>query len=313
MSIERVISVINLQPKLKMRNLLKFSFLLLLVSCVSPKIIELGGKASTKGQEVSQNGIDILKVLSQQAAIDKSQQDKITVLTDPDPARMPLPDTKVKNDFPKALDERMSAYQSLLNTYKAFSLLTDSKYSDKTQEATIASQDSYNAISILPDIPATVSALLPKVAKTISQHIQARKIKKHNEILFALSEVYAKLWEEDKKTWNAYIDRVYDDYITGLNGVKSSRYDAKKISENDKEPFSDTPTVILMYRLNKRDELNKEKNKLKKSLNDFGKVLNELNKAHAEISKSKTEILDAIKTMNTIENLLKEMENARTA
>lgn len=295
-----------------MRNLLKFLLLFLLASCASPKIIELGGKASTKGQEVSQKGIDLLKVLSQQAAIDKSQQDKITVLTDPDPEKMPLPDTKVKNDFPKALDIRMKAYQNLLNTYKAFSLLTDSKYSDKTQEATSALQDSYNAISSLPDIPATVSAILPKVAKMISQGIQAKKVKKHSEVLFALSEAYAKLWEADKKTWNAYIDRVYDDYITGLNGVKSSRYDAKKISENNTEPFSDAPTVILMYRLNKRDELTKEKNKLKKSLDDFGKALDELNKAHAEISKSKTEISDAIKTINTIENLLKEIENART-
>lgn len=288
-----------------MRHLSKLLIIFLLSSCASTKIIELGGKASTKGTEVSQKALDIFTLLSQQADIDKSQQDKIKVLTHPSPATMALPDTKIQ-DFSNQLSVRVKAYQSLLNTYKVFTLLTDSKYSDKTQEAVSALQESYNSIEKLPDLPTTVSEKLPEVSKMITQAIQAKKIKTHNQILFSLTELYIKLWDEDQKVWNDYLDRVYDDYSTGLNTVDSKKYDSKKISELSKLPFGDEATLILMYRLEKRDEIIKQKNEIKKQLSDFGKAMKELNKIHAEISKSKTDISDVTKMINSIENLLKE-------
>lgn len=289
-----------------MRHLSKFLVILLLSSCGSTKIIELGGKASTKGTEVSQKALDIFVLLSQQAEIDKSQQDKVKVLTHPSPDQMSLPDTKIQ-DFSAQLSLRVKAYQSLLNTYKVFTLLTDSKYADKTQEAVSALDESYHAIEKFPDLPSAVSEKLPEVSKMISQNIQAKKIKAHNQILFSLTQLYIKLWDEDQKLWNDYLDRVYDDYATGLNTVESKKYDAKKISEFSKLPYSDETIVILMYRLEQRDEIIKQKNEIKKQLNDFGKALKELNKVHAEISKSKTDISDVIKQLNAIENLLKEV------
>ncbi len=288
-----------------MKHLSKLLIIVLLTSCASTKIIELGGKASTKGTEVSQKALDIFTLLSQQADIDKSQQDKVKVLTNPEPATMTLPDTKA-HDFSIQLASRVKAYQSLLNTYKAFTLLTDSKYGDKTQEAVTALKESFDAIEKLPNIPTSVWAKLQEVSKMITQAIQAKKIKAHNEILSSLTSIYILLWDEDQKIWNDYIDRVYDDYSKGLNTVKSNRFDAKKISEDSKEPYSDEATVILMYRLDKRDEIVKQKNELKKQLSDFGKALKELNKAHVEISKSETDISDVTKTLNTIENLLKQ-------
>ncbi|MDR0801391.1 hypothetical protein [Fluviicola sp.] len=293
--------MITLQQKIK--HLSKLLIVLLLSSCASTKIIELGGKAATTGAEVSQKALDIFTILSQQADIDKSQQDKIKILTHPSPATMTLPDTKTQ-DFSNQLSARVKAYQNLLNTYKVFTLLTDNKYSDKTQEAVSALQESYNSIEKLPNLPTTVSEKLPEVSKLITQAIQAKKIKAHNQILFSLTQLYIKLWDEDQKIWNDYLDRIYDDYSTGLNTVDSKRYDSKKISELSKEPYSDEATIILMYRLEKRDEITRQKNAIKKQLNDFGKSLKELNKVHAEISKSKTDISDVTKMINSIENLL---------
>jgi hypothetical protein len=88
--------------------------------------------------------------------------------------------------------------------------------------------------------------------------------------------------------------------------VETKKYDIKKITEASKEPYSDEAIQLLMYRLNKRDEIAKQKNALKKQLADFGKALKELNKLHVELSKSKTEIADVTKTLNSVENLLTE-------
>ena len=289
----------------KTKSLSKLILILLMTSCTSTKIIELGGKAATKGTEVSQKALDLYTLIGQQKDIDKSQQDKVKVLTNPSPSTMSLPDTSI-SDFSNQLNPRIEAYQSLLNTYKAFCLLTDSKYGDKTKEAVSALQDSYSAIATLPEIPNVVSAKLPEVSQTITQAIQAKKIKEHNQVLVSLTELYIMLWEEDLKKWNDYVDTVYDNYATGLNTVNSKTYNAKKISEDSKEPYSDDSVLILMYRLQKRDEIIKQKNDIKKQLADFGKALKELNKAHIEISKTKTDISEVIKTLNTIENILKQ-------
>ncbi|MCA0229177.1 MAG: hypothetical protein LCH91_01855 [Bacteroidetes bacterium] len=278
---------------------------LVLTSCASSKIVELGGKASTKGAEVSQKGVDIYTTLANQTGIDKSQQDKVKVLTNPNPAGMALPDTKAQ-DFSKQIEPRIKAYKSLMNVYKKFALLTDSKFSDKTQEAVSALQDSYNAIEKLPDLPDVVKSKLPEVSKMISQSVQAKKVRVHNQILYNLSQLYLTLWNADLPSWDSYIERVYDDYANSLNTVDPKRYDAKKISQDNKEPFSDDATVILMYRLRNRDEIMNQKNQLKKELGDFEKALEELTKMHSEIAKEKADLTDITSSINKIEELLKE-------
>lgn len=280
-------------------------FLLLLTSCTSSRMISLGGKASSTGTEVAQKALDLYGLLSKQADLDKSQQDKLKVLTHPDPASMKLPDTKV-NDFSAQLEPRINAYQSLLATYRAFTLLTDDKLGDRTREALSALQSSYNAVAKLPDLPASVSSRLPEVAGLFTRAIQAKKIKAHNQALFELTQLYLALWKEDQKLWNDYLDRIYDDFATGLNTVDSKRYDAGKIDALTKTPYSDPSTIILMYRLDKRDEIIQQKNEIKSQLELFAKALEALNQTHAEIAIDKSSIPDIVDTLNTIDNLLKQ-------
>lgn len=287
-----------------MKYLFKLFFILLLTSCASMKSIELGEKATKAGAEVSQKALDIYSLLSKQVYVDKSQQDKVKVLTDPNPSEMVLPDTKVQ-DFSEQFASRTEAYRSLLNTYTAFTLLTDSKYGAKTREAVISLQESYNSIEKLPDLPSAVSSKLPEVAKMITQAIQVKRIKVHNEILFRLTSLYITLWEEDRKAWDRYIDGIYDHYLTGLNSVDPKKYNVKKISSASKEPYNDDSILILLYRLEKRDEIVRQKNDIKRQLDNFGKALRELNQIHIEMSRSRTDISGVINKLKTIDQLLK--------
>lgn len=287
-----------------MKNLIKLFIIILLTSCSSTKIIELSAKVSAEGIEVSQKGLDVYATLSKQADIDKYQQDKIKVLTHPSPAIMALPNTAVQ-DFSKQLEPRIKAYQSLLSTYQAFNLLTDSKYGDKTKEAVNTLANSYNSIEKLPDLPTSVSSKLPEISKILTQAIQAKKIKIHNEVLYRLTELYLLLWNNDLKIWNDYIDSIYNTYSLELNSVDSKKFDVKKISQDLKEPYSDDAVIILIYRLNNRNEIIRQRDMIKKQLSDFGKALSAINKAHSEIAKEKTDISDVVSSLNTIENLLK--------
>jgi len=287
----------------RMKNAIILFFVLLISSCTSSKIIELGGKAADKGTEVSQKGIDIYTTLSQQSDVDRYQQDKVKVLTHPNPIGMPLPATSPKG-FPKQLSLRIKAFQSLLNVYKVFGLLTDKEYSNKTSDAVSALRDAYASISTLPDLPADVSALLPGVAGAIANNIQARKIKQHNLILFELTKAYLTLWNKEQPLWEDYIEQVYiRTYADALKGDLSNRYDPARVAEISKEPYNNN-VIVLMYRLKERDDIINSSVLLKKQLNDFGKALSGLNKAHSEISKQRPDIQIAISTINSIENLL---------
>lgn len=282
-----------------------FLLIILLASCGSAKMLELSGRASLKGTEVSQQALEVFDLLSQQADIDKLQQDRVKILINPNPATMGLPDTKAQ-DFSSQIATRVKAYQSLMETYKSFGLLTDSRFGEKTKEAFDALKGSYQAIEQLPDLPPAVANKLPEVAKMISQSIQAKKIKKHNLILYNLSQLYLTLWNEDQKIWNDYIDLIYNTYASGLNTIDSKRFDTEKIKAESKEPFSDAAIVILLFRLDYRNEILKQRNEVKKHLSDFGKALSELNQVHSEIAKTKTDISDVASLLNSIENILKQ-------
>lgn len=288
-----------------MKTFSKILILLLLASCSSTKIIELGNKTSTEGINVSQKALDIYSILAKQADIDKSQQDELKVLTNPNPATMLLPDTKVQ-DYSEQLAVRIKAFKCLLNTYQVFGLLTDKNFGDKTKEAVSALQDSYNSINKLPDLPTTVTSKLPEVSKMITQAVQAKKIKMHNQILYSLTQLYLSLWNADEKIWDDYLDRIYNDYVTGMNTVDSKKYDLKQISQLSKEPYIDESIIILMYRLNQRDEIIKQRNDIKKQIQDLGEALAGLSKTHSEIAKEKPNISDVISSFNSIDNLLKQ-------
>ncbi|MGO4770689.1 hypothetical protein ACEN2I_03425 [Flavobacterium sp. W22_SRS_FK3] len=283
--------------------------LVLLSSCSSSKVIDLGGATATKGIDVSQKALTVYSSLLDQSGIDKSQQDKIKVLTNPNPSTMKLPDTKA-SDFSNQLQPRIEAYQKLLTVYTEFNLLTDSKFSDRSKEALISLENSYNAIAKIPDLPEDIRGKLPNIFSIITQTVQAKEIKKHNEILYSLSQVYLELWNDDKPIWDEYLDLVYNSYSDGLSTVDSKRYDVNKISQSSMEPYSDSATIILMYRLSNRDEIMKQKNDLKQQLTAFGKALQELNKTHAEMSKQATDISSVISSLNKIEELLKDKQDA---
>ena len=289
----------------QMKYVIKITVFLFFVSCGSAKVAELGSETAQKGEEVSQRAIELYQLLNKQSEIEKAQRDRIKILTNPNPESMTIPDTRPQ-DFSEQIEKRISAYRQLLIAYDYFDRLTDKKLSEKTEELGGALQESYNAIEQLPDLPEEASSKLGEVLKMITQASQAKKIKEHSLAFHHLTEVYHVLWEKDKAVWNAYLDRVYDDYIAELNTVKSEQYDAKKILDLHHFPFTEDAVIILFYRLEQREQLVTQKKELVEQLNDVGEMLQELSRAHEKLAEKKVKVSDILQALKEIENLLKD-------
>jgi len=276
---------------------------LFLLSCASGRMIELGSQASRAGMEVCNDALDVYATLSEQQEKDKLYQDRLKILLNPDPASMTLPDSET-TDFSEQIEPRREAYKSLLNTYRVFNLLTDKEYGNKNEEALATLQNSYNSIAGLPDLPGEVSSRLPEIAGYLSEAFQAKKVRKHNKALYPLSEAYLVLWQEDSEIWIDYLNRIYDDYARGLNQVSPNRYDPEAIARDLDLPYSDSAVLLMMYRLELRNDIKKEKNNIIKEIADVEKALAELTHAHSEISKDKPSITDIISTLDKIEAIV---------
>jgi len=287
-----------------MRSFVKLFLLLILTSCGSSKLVQVGTTVSKEGLEVSQNGIDTYTLLAEQRDIDASQRDIIKILTNPEPDKMALPQT-IPEDFSGRINSRIKAYKSLLSVYQAFSLLTDSKYSADTQTATSAVLASYNSIKQLPQLSSGVSSIISGATGLITQSIQAKQIKKHNEILYNLTKVYLDLWNDEVHIWNDYVDRVYNEYVDGLKTVPTKYYDLNKVKDGNTEPYSDENILLLLYKIKQRNAIIKQKNDLKEQIANFGKALTQLNQAHAELSKDQSNITDVSTSLTNIEILIK--------
>lgn len=276
---------------------------LFLLSCASGRMIELGSQASRAGMEVCNDALDVYSTLSEQREKDKFYQDRVEILLNRDPANMTLPDTEAV-DYSEQILLRKKAYKSLLNTYRVFNLLTDKEYGNKNEEALAALQNSYNSIAGLPELPGEVSTRLPEVAGYLSETFQAKKIKKHNKALYALSEAYLELWKKDSEIWIDYLDQVYDGYARRLNQVSSDKYNPEAIARNLDLPYSDDAVLLMMYRLELRKDIRDEKNEIIKEIEDVEKALTELTIVHSEISKDKPGITDIISTLDKIEAIV---------
>lgn len=287
-----------------MKNLLWLGIIFLICSCSSSRFIDLGNKVAADGITVSQKAVEIYSTLSQQAGIEKLQEDKLYILTDPYPESLSLPDSKLQ-DFSKQIEPRIKAYQSLLNIYKSFNLLADTHWGDKTQETISGLSDSYNTLSSLPDLPASVSSYLPELSKQLSEAVQAKKIKNYQLILSNLTGLYLNYWKNDEPVWKVMIDTLYDKYAKGMNSVSPQKYDVKKISQSLKEPYKDDETLILLYKLNQRNEIYSQRDAVKKQLCNFENILTALNLAHTELAKKKPNFALALLEINSLENFLK--------
>ncbi len=288
-----------------MRLLSLLSLLLLLNACHSSKLLELGSATAHKGIEVSQQALHLYDMLDQQAEIDKQQQDEIKILTNPDPAKMKLPDTK-REDFSAQLAPRIKAYSNMLKAYKAFALLSDKTHQQQSENAMTALRNAYSDLDKLPNLPQPISQKLPNLTGLLQQSIHAGKVKKHHQILHSLTDLLVELWESDLSTWEEYLDRIYNDYADAISAIGADKYAVKKISDAAASPYAEDAVLIQLYRLKLRKSITAQKNNLKNQLKQFGKTLLELNLAHAELSKLKTNITLIEQSLYTLEQLLKQ-------
>lgn len=275
-----------------------------LASCQAPKTVQLGAQVSQTGVEMGEKGIQMYQLLLSQAGIDKRHQERIKILTNPSPATMLFP-----NDTPRSfgaqIAPRIDAYYSLIEVYRVFSLLSDAKYANRSKEAINALQSSYSKLEKLPDLPDKVKTKLPQVMSALATSIQAKKIKEHNAVLYQLADTYYQLWMADLKSWEEYVDRVYNDYMEPIRGLEMKRYDIKKIAKDLDEPYGDDAVLVMLFKLQQCDEIMAKRDKIKQQLYAFGSGLRMLADMHAEISKQQTDIELVMSSLNKIVSFLK--------
>ena len=260
---------------------------ILLASCSPSKLLQVGSQASKDGVLVAQKGIDTYTLLGQQADIDLSQQNVITILTAPNPATVPLQETAT-NPMAKEIAPRIKAYKNLIRAYTVFGTLTGSDNSTDTKTAAAALDSSYNSFSKLPDLSSGASSAITAAAGAIMQAIESGVIKKQSQALADLTKIAANLWVEEEPVWDRYLGLVYDTYARQLKQVPDKYYDTTKLSTAITEPYTGNVVLLRLYRLDQRNTVIKQKNDIEKTIKDFGTELNLLSLAHAQLAANNT-------------------------
>jgi hypothetical protein len=284
-----------------------FSFLVILIcGCASPSSLRnYGAAVALQGQALTDAVLSCYDDLAKQKSIDKNQQDFIKIVTSPNPAYT-LPDTQPK-DFSRQLAPRVQAYQALRKAYELFHQISDPSFGNQTKIATESLLSSINTLKNIPDLPNSVKTLLSSLSDLLVEQIQANYIKQHNAILLKFCEAYRELWEQDMPYWKQYLERVYKDYVDGLNSLDPARFDEKQLNEIIKEPFT-KDIKIGLYKLQKRNISEAERQKLEAKLDSVNRAFGFLCAAHAELAKDKPSLYDVIYTLDLIQSILKEVK-----
>jgi len=289
---------------MKMKLFFQLLVLLLLTSCSSSKLLlQTGAQASKDGILVCQKGVDTYTLLSQQQAIDQSQQQIILILSVPNPAAINLAENKA-SPIAKEIAPRINAYKSLLSVYQVFGLLTGSDEPGDTKAAEDALTASYNNIKQLPDLSASVSGFISTAGSAIMKQIQSGSVKKHNEALYELTKAYLALWNDEMPVWQKYLGLVYNRYANQLRTNPAAVYDMAKVKEALTEPYTGDAVILELFRVKQINDVTQQKAAVEKQLTDFGKALTLLNQAHLDLSKDASVTSDASNTLNTLETLL---------
>jgi hypothetical protein len=287
---------------------LALALAILVSGCAAKSTRSMGAAIALRGQAVADAALKAYEALEQQQAIDKRQQDFIRVITNPNPNPSTLPDAPAP-DFKLQLVPRMRAYRALRDTYTAFHQISDTAFGAEAKKATAALTDSLSNLKAIGDLPPSVSGALAGLSEVVVQAVQAGEIRKHNQLLWQLSERYRLLWDADLPIWRDYVRRVYNDYADPIAGVPGERFDPKAIGDAVKEPVA-AAFKVQLYKLQLRDAARAKTEELEARLRDVGRALQLLEDAHAELAKERPSLVDATELIDTIRGVL-EHENTK--
>ena len=274
----------------------------LLSGCAAKTTRTMGAAVALRGQAVADAALKTYEALEEQQAIDKRQQDYISVLTNPNPNPSTLPDASAPN-FSLQLAPRMRAFRALRDAYTAFHRIADTSFGTDTATATAALTTSLSNLKAIGDLPQSVSSALAGLSDLVVQAVQAGQIRKHNRLLLEITQRYRVLWEADVPVWVDYVRRIYKDFAVPIGTVPVDRFDQRAVSELVKEPVAPALKMQL-YKMQLRDAARLKGEELEDRLREVGRALQLLESAHAELAKARPSIVDATELVDSIRALL---------
>lgn len=269
------------------------------IGCSASRQIAQSALVAQKGQEITQEGLDIYAQLLALSYQDKAWQDRIKVLTSPQGASAKLPDSPLQ-DLSAQINPRQEAWQSWYLLYQQWSVLSKPNYADQMQENLNQLNTRLQDLKLIPPI----SPSFQKITHAWFTSRQARRLPRYQNNLLSICQQYHRLWDLDKPRWEALIHRVYSDYALALSSIPAEKYNLSLLRLETNEPFADSVLVLQLYRLSQREKLMQAEKEFISRLDKLSNALAELEHVHIHLTERKTEFKDIIPVLNQIEILL---------
>lgn len=276
--------------------------------CDEAAVRQVGAKVGMRGQDVSSAAITALSNLADLEAVDYSQRTVAAIIVQPPQTLNTLPTVEHNDQLLEQIQLRIAAYRQFGKAYAALHRLSETAFADQAEAAQTELVNSVNAIKNIPDLPASVSSLIPAVTGLIVDRKQAREIKKHNQTLHRLSEAYKALWVADRPTWNAYLERVRGAYVNSLNSVPVDRFDEKKLREVTTMPYT-SGYLANLFKAQEAARLDQNKQQLIGQVDAVDEAFRLLVISHKELASQKPSYSDVIAYLDRIVTVLQDVKN----
>jgi hypothetical protein len=299
---------------------------LMLSACNEDTIRQLGAKLAISGQSASNSAVTALNNVDGLEAIDYQQQGLIKIVTLPPDLLKPLPPNtdprivlrrsndinslivvKHNDQLSSEIAGRIKAYKLFGKAYASLQRLSETKFADTTATAEGNLISAFNAVKGLPDVPASVTSLIPDVSRIVINRKQAKDIKKANLLLLRLCQVYQELWEADRPVWDEFMTAVGNDYVKSLMSLPADRFDEKQLREQVKLPYPQ-PYLAYLYKNQEAARVDSAMRQIKDQLDSVDVALGMLVKSHKELDSEQPSFSDVIGTLDQMVTVLSDVK-----
>jgi hypothetical protein len=287
---------------------------LLVTGCDDETVRQLGAKLAISGQGVGNSAVTTLNNLDALEAVDFQQRSIVKVVVQPeDLLTDPPADINKKISVPHndelsgQIGNRIKAYKLFTKAHASLQRLSETKFADQAATAESDLINAFNAVKVLPNVPASVTKLIPDLTKPFINRKQAKDIKKANLLLYDLCKVYKALWEADRPVWDQYMLTVENEYVLSLTSVPPNRFDEKTLRDRVKLPYAQ-PYLTYLYKVQEGARVDDAMRQIKDQLDSVDNALGMLEKSHKELASEKPSFSDVIGTLNQVVTVLSDVK-----
>lgn len=287
---------------------------LLSTGCDEETITQLGVKLAVSGQNASDSAVRALNNLDDLESVDYQQRGVIKVVILPQALLAAPPKNindliavKHNDELETEIASRVKAYKLFGKAYASLQRLSETKFADQTATAESDLINAFNAVKVLPKVPASVTSLIPDLTKIVINRKQAKDVKKANLLLFQLCQVYRTLWEADRPVWDQYMTAVENEYVLSLISVPPDRFDPQQLREVVKLPYPQ-PYLAYLYKKQEEARVENDMRQIKDQLDSVDTALGLLEKSHKELASEKPSFGDVIGTLDQVVTVLSDVK-----